>query len=90
MTFSEDLQTRKNDARQEYKKACADWMETRTADNINGNFEKWKIVCDKKRDCMRLSDAHGNAAGTFQLLPDATGFLLKKLRRTTTGLLVIK
>ncbi len=54
MTFSEDLQTRKNDARQEYKKACADWMKTRTVDNINGNFEKWKIVCDKKRDCMRL------------------------------------
>lgn len=54
MTFTEDLHTRKNDARQEYKKACAEWMETRTADNINGNFEKWKIVCDKKRDCMRL------------------------------------
>lgn len=54
MAFTEDLQARKNDARQEYKKACADWMETRTADNINGNFEKWKIVCDKKRDCMRL------------------------------------
>lgn len=54
MTFTEDLQTRKNDARQEYNKACADWMETRTTDNINGNFEKWKIVCDKKRDCMRL------------------------------------
>jgi hypothetical protein len=27
---------------------------TRTAENINGDFEKWKIVCDRKRDCMRL------------------------------------
>lgn len=53
MTFTEDLHTRKNDARQEYKKACADWMETRTTDNINGNFEKsidnflWWINEDK-------------------------------------------
>lgn len=54
MKFSEDLQTRKNDARQEYKKACTDWMKTRTVENINGDFEKWKVVCDKKRDCMRL------------------------------------
>lgn len=54
MTFTEDLQTRKSSAREAYRRACAEWEETRTADNINGDFEKWKIVCNKKRDCMRL------------------------------------
>ena len=54
MAFAEDLQTRKSNARQAYKEACTEWAETRTAENIKGDFEKWKIVCDKKRDCMRL------------------------------------
>lgn len=54
MTFTEDLQTRKSNAREAYKRACADWAETRTVDNINGDFEKWKIVCDRQRDCMLL------------------------------------
>lgn len=54
MTFTEDLQTRKSNARQAYKEARTEWAKTRTAENIKGDFEKWKIVCDKKRDCMRL------------------------------------
>lgn len=54
MTFTEDLQTRKSNAREAYKKAVDEWAKTRTAENIKGDFEKWKIVCDKKRDCMRL------------------------------------
>lgn len=54
MTFTEDLQARKGNAREAYKRACTDWAETRTADNINGDFEKWKIVCDRQRDCMLL------------------------------------
>lgn len=54
MTFTEDLKIRKSNAREAYKRDCADWAETRTADNINGDSEKWKIVCNRKRDCMRL------------------------------------
>lgn len=54
MTFAEDLQTRKSDARQEYKKACNEWADTRTAENVNGDFEKWKTVCEKKKVCMLL------------------------------------
>lgn len=54
MTFTENLQEKKNNARKAYKNAVSEWQQTRTADNINGDFEKWKIVCDRKRDCMRL------------------------------------
>lgn len=54
MTFTENLQEKKSNAREAYKKAVSEWQQTRTADNINGDFEKWKIVCDRKRDCMRL------------------------------------
>lgn len=28
--------------------------ETKTAENIKGDFEKWKILCNRKADCMRL------------------------------------
>jgi hypothetical protein len=54
MAFTENLQEKKNNARKAYKNAVSEWQQTRTADNINGDFEKWKIVCDRKRDCMRL------------------------------------
>ena len=65
MTFTEDLHTRKKMMQDRNTRACADWMETRTTDNINGNFEKWKIVCDKKRDCMRLGVHYLDKVGTF-------------------------
>lgn len=54
MEFMEKLQKQKGDAKAAYIKARDEWADTRTAENIKGDFEKWKIVCDKKRDCMRL------------------------------------
>lgn len=54
MAFTENLQEKKNNARKAYKNAVSEWQQTRTADNINGDFEKRKNLCDKKRDCMRL------------------------------------
>lgn len=54
MEFMEKLQKQKDEAKAAYIKARGEWWETRTAQNVNGDFEKWKIVCDKKRDCMRL------------------------------------
>ena len=54
MTFTEDLQTKKNNAKQAYIKACNEWKATRTPKNITGDSAKWKILCDKKRDCMLL------------------------------------
>lgn len=54
MEFMEKLQKQKDDAKVAYIKARDEWADTRSAENIKGDFEKWKIVCDKKRDCMRL------------------------------------
>ena len=54
MEFMEKLQKQKEDAKAAYIKARDEWADTRTAENINGDFEKWKIVCDRKRYCMRL------------------------------------
>ena len=54
MEFTGNLQTKKDDAKSAYIKARSEWADTRTAENIKGDFEKWKIVCDRKRDCMRL------------------------------------
>lgn len=54
MTFTEDLQTRKSDAKAAYIEARNEWADTRTAENIKGDFEKWKILCNRKADCMRL------------------------------------
>lgn len=54
MEFMEKLQKQKDEAKAAYIKARGEWWETRTAENINGDFEKWKIVCDKKSDCRRL------------------------------------
>lgn len=39
MTFTEDLQTRKSDAKAAYIKARNEWEDTRTAENIKGDFE---------------------------------------------------
>lgn len=54
MTFAENLQTRKSNAKAAYIKARDEWADTRTAKNIKGDFEKWKILCERKADCMRL------------------------------------
>jgi hypothetical protein len=54
MEFMEKLQKQKDDARAAYVKARNEWADTRTAENIKGDFEKWKILCNKKADCMRL------------------------------------
>lgn len=54
MEFKEKLQKQKDDAKAAYIKARDEWADTRTTENIKGDFEKWKIVCDKKRDCRRF------------------------------------
>ena len=54
MEFMEKLQKQKDDAKAAYIKARDECADTRTAENIKGDFEKWKIVCDRRRDCMRL------------------------------------
>ena len=54
MEFMEKLQKQKGEAKASYIKARNEWADTRTAENINGDFEKYKILCDRKRDCMRL------------------------------------
>lgn len=54
MEFMEKLQKQKNDAKAAYIKARSEWEATCFAGNIKGDFEKWKILCDRKMDCMRL------------------------------------
>lgn len=54
VTFEKDLQAKKADALAAYKAAKADFLESVTSENIKGNFEKYKIFCIKKADCMRL------------------------------------
>lgn len=54
MTFTEDLQARKNGAKAAYIKARNEWENTITAGNIKGDFGKWKVLCERKADCMRL------------------------------------
>ena len=54
MTFEKNLQERKNDALKLYQLAKADFMATVSKDNIKGDFEKYKVFCDRKADCMRL------------------------------------
>lgn len=54
MIFIEKLQKQKEEAKAAYYKAAGAWADTRTNENINGDSEKWKIVCEKKAYCMRL------------------------------------
>ncbi len=65
MEFMEKLQKQKDDAKAAYIKARDEWEDTRTAENIKGDFEKWKIVCDRKRDCMRLGVLIQASGGGF-------------------------
>lgn len=50
----EKLQKQKDDAKAAYIKARDEWADTRTAENIKGDPEKWRALCDRKMDCMRL------------------------------------
>jgi hypothetical protein len=54
MTFEKNLQAKKADALAAYKAAKADFLKTVTSENLKGDFEKWKIFCSKKADCMKL------------------------------------
>ena len=49
-----DLQSKKEMALQAYKLAKAEYNKTVSRENIKGDFEKWKIFCDAKAECMRL------------------------------------
>ena len=49
-----NLESAKKEAKRLYIAACNEWMETRTPENINGDFEKWKVVCECRRNCMLL------------------------------------
>ena len=46
MEFMEKLQKKKDDAKADYIKARNEWAETRTAENIKGDPEKWRALCD--------------------------------------------
>lgn len=49
-----DLRTSQETALNTYRLAKADFIATVTKENIKGDFEKWKILCDAKAVCMRL------------------------------------
>ena len=54
MEFMEKLERQKAEAKAAYIQALDEWSNTRSAGNINGDFEKWKTLCEKKRTCMLL------------------------------------
>ena len=54
MEFMEKSQKQKDDAKAAYIKARDEWAETRTAENIKGDPEKWRALWERKMDCMRL------------------------------------
>lgn len=45
------LQATKETALKAYMEAKAEWIDTVTTDNIKGDSEKWKILCNAKKDC---------------------------------------
>lgn len=49
-----DFKTSQETALNAYRLAKADFMATVTKENIKGDFEKWKIFCNAKADCMKL------------------------------------
>lgn len=53
-TYEQDLQTKKTNALELYNLAKAEFIATITKENIKWDFEKWKIFCSRKADCMRL------------------------------------
>ena len=51
MEFMEKLQKQKDDAKAAYIKARDEWAETRTAENIKGDPEKWRALCCLVLNC---------------------------------------
>lgn len=49
-----NLQESKEKALNAYRLAKMAWMETVSKENIKGDFEKWKVLCGAKSDCMKL------------------------------------
>lgn len=49
-----NLKTSQETALNAYRLAKAEFMATVTKENIKGDFEKWKIFCNAKADCMKL------------------------------------
>lgn len=49
-----NLNEAKESALNAYKAAKMSWLETVSNENIKGDFEKWKVFCGAKADCMKL------------------------------------
>lgn len=49
-----NLRTSQETALNAYRLAKSEFMATVTKENIKGDFEKWKIFCAAKSDCMKL------------------------------------
>lgn len=49
-----NLNEAKANALNKYKAAKMAWMETVSKENIKGDFEKWKVFCGAKADCIKL------------------------------------
>ena len=54
MCTAASLWQQEDDAKSAYIKARSEWADTRTAENIKGDPEKWRALCDRKMDCMRF------------------------------------
>lgn len=50
----ENLSTAREKALNAYKLAKIDFLSTVTKQNIKGDFEKWKIFCNARLDCIKL------------------------------------
>ena len=51
---NKNLKEAKEEALNAYKLAKMEYVATITKNNIKGDFEKFKIFCARKADCMRL------------------------------------
>ena len=73
------LQEKKNNAKAAYIKARNEWSDTRTVENMKGDFEKWKAFCERKHDCMFLGVRIQASGGAYRgpiprlVIPGTTG-----------------
>ena len=73
------LQEKKSNAKAAYIKARNEWENTRTTEDIKGDFEKWKAFCERKRDCMLLGVRIQASGGVYRgsisqlAIPGTTG-----------------
>ena len=73
------LQEKKSNAKAAYIKARNEWENTRTTEDIKGDFEKWKAFCERKRDCMLLGVRIQTSGGVYRgsisrlAIPGTTG-----------------